>query len=245
MASNTKLSPAERSLGDLVQEDERAVSVFEGFGLHFCCEGRRTLRQAVEANGLSLEALLTALEDLGPPTAQNGLVPQWDDLRLLVRHVCDQHHAGVRSSVPAINAGLDCLVEHHGTRHLELASVRETFRGLAAELTTHMLKEEHLLFPYIADLEVARQNGSSLPIGPFGTILNPIRVLEADHARMGELSTRLRTLTRNFTVPADACGTYRRCYGELQTFDQNLHRHVHLENHILFPRAIEIERSLM
>lgn len=236
---------ADRCLGDLVQDDDRAARVFDVLGLNYCCDGRRTVRQAAEAMGLSPDTVVSALQDLGPAATPPRVPSEWSDLRVLIRHISDRHHTYVRSMTPAIHTWLDRLVDHHGERHHELAAVRETFDDLSKDLATHMLKEEHLLFPCIAELEAARIRGSRLPSNAFGTILNPIKVLETDHARIGALATRLRRLTDGFVAPGDACMTYRLCYDALCIFEQDLHRHVHLENNILFPRALEVERGLI
>jgi len=230
--------------GDTVQQDGRTARVFETFGLPFCCEGQRTLRQAAEVRGVPVDAVLGALQALGDPTAADAMPAEWDDLRVLVRHIVDRHHAYVRSVCPTLEAWLDRLVEHHGARHAELEPIRQAFHELADDLATHMMKEEHLLFPYITELETARLRGGRLPLGPFGTILNPIRVMETDHARAGALGTRLRALSGGYRAPADACTTYRLCYDALADFERDLHQHVHLENNVLFPRAIEIEQTL-
>ena len=162
----------------------------------------------------------------------------------LVRHIVDHHHAYVRSAAPALLTWLDRLVDRHGAQHPELPAVRETFAELAAELDAHMLKEENILFPYIAELAAAQANGSWLPSGPFGTVRNPIHVMENDHALVGELAARLRTLSDGFATPADADRTYRLCYQTLDEFVQDLHRHIHLEHTVLFPGAIALEDGL-
>ena len=244
MTKGIDIAAAERSLGELVQEDARAAGVFESFGLDFCCNGRRTLRDAAEAQDVPLDALVGALADLGDPAGVDTEPDEWRELDVLVRHIVDCHHAYVRSVSPTIIAWLDRLVERHGGRHPELEAMKQTFEELATELATHMVKEENILFPYIVDLAVARTRGARLPAGPFGTILNPVRVMEADHALAGELSGKLRRLSGGFIAPPDACTTYRVCYAELDTFERDLHRHIHLENNVLFPRAIELERAL-
>ena len=218
--------------------------MFETFGLPFCCDGQRTLAEAARSRGVPLETVLTALHGLGDPTAADVMPAEWDDLRVLVRHIIDRHHAYVRSISPTIAVWLDRLADHHGVRHPELEPIRQAFRELAGDLGTHMMKEEHILFPYIVDLETARVKGGRLPAGPFGTVLNPIRMMETDHVRAGVLGTRLRTLSSGFTPPADGCTTYQRCFAELAEFERDLHQHVHLENNVLFPRAIDIEQSL-
>jgi regulator of cell morphogenesis and NO signaling len=235
---------AERPLAELVHADARAARVLEKFGLDFCCGGRRTLREAAQADGVPLDEVIDALGALGAPTEEDREPAAWKDLDVLVRHILEHHHRYVRDTSPTINAWLDRLVERHGSRHPELSVVRQTFRDLTDRVASHMLKEEHILFPFINDLAAARRGGGRLPMGPFGTILNPVRVMETDHALVGELLGRLRAQSRGFAAPDDACTTYRLCYDELARFEQDLHRHIHLENAVLFPRALELERSL-
>jgi regulator of cell morphogenesis and NO signaling len=234
---------AGRTLGDVVHSDGRSAQVFERFGLDFCCGGRRTLREAASAAGVPVEEVVDALAALGDPGAEDLEPAEWTELDALVRHIVERHHAYVRAASPAISAWLERLVDRHGARHPELGEVRETFRELAGELETHMMKEENILFPVINDLARARRGGGRLPLTPFGTILNPVRVMETDHALAGRLLEHLRSLTDGFTPPPDACTTYRLCYTELAQFERDLHRHIHLENNLLFPRALELEQS--
>jgi regulator of cell morphogenesis and NO signaling len=235
---------AHRTLGELVREDARAAQVLERLGPDFCCGGRRTLAEAAEEQGIPLEPVVDALQALGDPALDSLEPAEWQDLDVLVRHILDRHHAYIRDTAPTITAWLVRLVNRHGARHPELAAMQQIFGDLAEELATHMVKEENILFPYINDLAATRRGGGRLPTGPFGTILNPVRVMEADHAVVGDLVGRLRALSGGFIPPADACATYKSCYAELAQFERDLHRHIHLENNVLFPRALELERSL-
>ena len=241
----TNLNPtppvAQQTLGDLVHADGRAARVFARFGLDFCCGGRRTLDAAVEARGVSLDDVLGSLAALGEATASDREPAEWRDLDVLVRHILDRHHAYVQEASPTIGKWLDRLVDRHSATRPELVEVRQTFAALAEELLTHMMKEENILFPAITELAEARRTGAHRPASPFGTLANPVRVMEADHALAGDLMGQLRTLTSDFTPPDDACATYRSCYAELARYEQDLHQHVHLENNVLFPRAIDLE----
>ena len=235
---------AQRSLSDLVNADARAAHVLERFGLDFCCGGRRTLREAADESGVPVQMIVDALGALGEPAAEDLEPAAWKDLDVLVHHIVEHHHRYVRSITPTITAWLDRLVDRHGARHPELATVRRTFGLVADELLAHMVKEENILFPFITAMAQAKRGGGRLPSGPFGTILNPVRVMEADHGRVGALMSELRTAANGLTPPDDACRTFRLCYAELVSFEQDLHRHVHLEDHVLFPRAVELEQSL-
>ena len=161
------------------------------------------------------------------------------------RHIVDQHHHYVREITPTIQTWLDKLVTRHGEGHPELVAVRETFARLSGEFATHMMKEEHVLFPYIDELAEADRAGTRLPSGPFGTVRNPIRAMEEDHREAAELVAQLRALTSDFTPPAEACPTYRFCFAELERFEMDSKLHVHLENHVLFPEALELEAKLV
>jgi len=162
----------------------------------------------------------------------------------LTQHIISRHHEYVRQSTPAINAWLQKLVSRHGGRHPELEQVQRCFLDLCDDLLMHMVKEENVLFPYIDDLARANRAGICPPATPFGTIRNPIRVMESDHQLAGDLTARLRSLTTDYVAPEDACTTYRLCYAELARFEFDLHQHVHLENYVLFPRAIAMEGAL-
>jgi regulator of cell morphogenesis and NO signaling len=235
---------AQRSLADIVSEDARAAAVFENFGLDFCCLGRRTVEEAAAAHGAPVTEVLAALDALGAPAPDDALPSECDQLDGLTRYIVLRHHHFVRDASPAIAGLLEKLVTRHGERHPELAAVRRTFDELRDELLTHMLKEENVLFPFIDDLARASRDGSRPPRGPFGTILNPVRMMETDHALAGELLARLQSLTNGYRAPDDGCTTYRMCYQELARFERDLHRHVHLENHVLFPRAVELESRM-
>jgi regulator of cell morphogenesis and NO signaling len=211
--------------------------------LDYCCGGHQTLAEASARLHLPLAPIVDALAALGAPDPADA-DRRWTELDALTRHIVDRHHKYVREIIPAIDAWLAKLVSRHGQRHPELADVWHTFSELAQELTSHMAKEESLLFPAIADLAAAGRTTGRLPASPFGTVLYPVRAMEDEHRAAGDLIARIRTLSGNYTPPDDACTTYRLCYGELQRFQADLVEHVHLENNVLFPRALELERQL-
>jgi len=234
----------ERRLADLVQDDARTAAVLEAHGLDFCCGGTQTLEEACRDRGLAPDTVASAIEALGAPGDQHRLPPELADLDRLTRHIVDTHHQYVRDAMPVVLGWLDRLVERHGLRHPELREVRTVFRTLATDMTAHMAKEETLLFPAIDALARERRVGGQLPAGPFATILHPVRVMEDDHQQAGQLLEQLRRATNGYEPPADGCATYKACYAELLRFERDLHLHVHLENNILFPKALEAEQTL-
>jgi regulator of cell morphogenesis and NO signaling len=231
-------------IGDLVTENARNAAVFERFGLDFCCNGHQTLEQSCEEHGVAVSEVLEAMAALGEPNTEDRPAPEWKELDALIQYIVGHHHRYLRDIAPTLNAWLDEVVSRQGAGHVELAEVRKLFHEIDAELSTHMLKEENILFPFISDLAVAKRSSARLPSGPFGTILNPVRVMEQDHQLVGNMLARLRSLTGRYTPPDDACATFRMCYAELARYEQDLHRHIHLENHVLFPGAIELESGL-
>jgi regulator of cell morphogenesis and NO signaling len=230
-------------LADVVAEDARAATVLDRFGLNYCCRGEETLAEAAERRGVPLGEVIGALEALGPPHASAEL-PVHADLDVLIAYIVSRHHAYVRNHVPVITAWITTLTTRHGARHPELEEIQRTFQALSADLLAHMAKEEHVLFPFVADLAVAARAGRPLPRGPFGTIFNPIRVMTQDHRAACGLIERLRALSGQYQPPADGCRTYPLCFAELARFDADLGRHIHLEDHVLFPRALDLERAL-
>jgi len=244
MNTSSSLPLPEMTLADIVTGDARTATVFDRIGLDYCCHGHQTLREAATDRGVPLSELVEQLVGLGPRPDGSAAPAATDDLAALAHYVVERHHRYVRETAPTISAWLDKLVARHGTRHPELAGIQLAFEELSSELLSHMSKEEHLLFPYIAALAAASKAGAQLPPSPFGTILNPIRVMEEDHREAGDHMSRIRLWSQSYHPPADACRTYRLCYDALAQFEADLHQHVHLENHVLFPRAVALESAL-
>lgn len=245
MTSLTASNPLhDQPLGEIVSRDARAAGIFDRAGLDYCCHGHETLAEAAAARGLPVHELVADLEALGPLDPRDQAAAEWTDLDELTGHIVRRHHGYVRDISPIIAAWLEKLVARHGQRHPELREIRRTFAELTDEMRTHMAKEENMLFPFVDALAAAARSRGRLPAGPFGTVVNPIRVMEDDHRQAGDAVARVRVLTNDYTPPDDACATYRLCYAELATYESDLHRHVHLENHVLFPRAVELEREL-
>lgn len=228
------------TVGDIVAGDFRTAGVFERFGIDFCCGGRRSLADACRTATVDPAALLRALDAVTAIDDRRDDVMAWPPARL-VAHIVDIHHGYVRTALPMIARFLAKLIEVHGARHPELAEVRIAFARLARDLEQHMIKEEQVLFPYICEL-AARDESCERRPSPFGTVENPILMMEREHRAAAEDLRTIRELTDNYTPPADGCTTYAVCLAELARFEADLHRHVHLENNVLFPAAMALER---
>jgi regulator of cell morphogenesis and NO signaling len=235
---NEALSRA--TIGDIVATDFRAAGVFEQFGIDFCCGGRRSFAEACRDAAADPDLVRRALDALPTDRPEDGSdLRQWPVERL-IDHIVSTHHAYVRAATLGIAHHLAKLVTVHGERHLELVRIAEAFDQLSHELHQHMMKEEHVLFPYIREL--GDPGWSAARPSPFGSVENPIRMMEREHREAGDEMHLLRLLTDGYTPPDDACTTYRVCFAELAQFERDLHRHVHLENNVLFPKAVELER---
>jgi regulator of cell morphogenesis and NO signaling len=229
---------AMRTIGEIVATDFRAAAVFEEFGIDFCCGGRRHLDEACLSAAADPIDVARALEALPPVNDAKTDVTQWP-LDRLIDYIVSTHHAYVRSSIPTIGRYLEKLIEVHGARHPELARVATYFERLSRDLGQHLLKEEQVLFPYVRELTMTTAAGRLF--SPFGTVENPIRMMEREHREAADDLRIIRELTNGYVAPADGCTTYVVCMAELERFECDLHRHVHLENNVLFPKAIALE----
>jgi regulator of cell morphogenesis and NO signaling len=233
--------PATRTVGQVVASDFRAAAVFERFGIDFCCSGRRTLEDACLAAAADPDAVVRALDALPPPgDTRDDDAAHWPVPRL-IDFIVSTHHAYVRASMPSIARHLVKLIDAHGSRHPELARVAAYFEAVRKDLGQHMLKEEQVLFPYVRDLAEAGDS-CGRTLSPFGTVENPIRMMEREHQEAGDVLRIIRELTLGYTTPDDGCTTYAIAMGELLQFERDLHRHVHLENNVLFPAAVRMEQ---
>ncbi len=224
------------TVGEIVAHDYRAAGVFQRHGIDFCCGGRRPLAEAAEAKGIAVTVIVSELQRLdGPPAiaVENGTCAE------LIAHIVDRHHGYLRTALPTITAYLEKLVNVHGGRHPELAAIAGRFRDVREELESHMYKEEQILFPLIEQVERADTGRAAAPSGP--PVAGIVEVMEAEHTAAGTALADMRTLSRDYVVPADGCTTYAACYRSLAEFESDLHRHIHLENNVLFPRASEID----
>jgi regulator of cell morphogenesis and NO signaling len=230
------------TVGEIVAVDFRTAAVFERFGIDFCCGGRRSLTDACRTAAADPDAVVHALDALPPTVETEDDVTRWP-LARLIDFIVSTHHAYVRSSMPTIARYLTKLEEVHGSRHPELSRVAVYFDQVRGDFEQHMLKEEQVLFPYVREL-AERSDSCGRTQSPFGTVENPIRMMEREHREAADALRMIRELTLGYTAPEDGCATYAVCMAELQRFERDLHRHVHLENNVLFPAAVEIEQRL-
>jgi regulator of cell morphogenesis and NO signaling len=231
---------------DLVGHHPQTRPVFEKHGIDYCCGGGKCLAEVASEHGLKLPALVDALEKtLQAPAGKAAATDKdWYAARLgeLVRHIVEVHHGYMKTALPRLRSLVPTVLKAHGAHHGDvLRQVQDLFNTLDAEISSHLMKEEQVLFPYIAAVEARVREGAPMPQAPFGSARNPIRQMEHEHESAGVTLAKLREVTHDYALPADACPTFRAMYEELQRMEADLHQHIHLENNILFPRAIVLE----
>lgn len=234
-----------RMIKEIVNEDFRTAAVFEKYSIDFCCGGKKPLEAACKEQGIDVAHVLADLRNLDSiAQGRNGArFTEWE-LDLLAQYIVQNHHQYLRRAIPSLLAHTQKIASVHGKNHPELLPIAEQFEAVANELNGHMMKEERILFPYISALAAARRNGTTPPQATFQTVRSPIAMMESEHQSAGDGTAFIRNASKGFTLPADACTTYRVTYQELEEFERDLHQHVHLENNILFPKAIELEAAL-
>ncbi len=231
----------EASVRDLVLENPAAARVFEILGIDYCCGGDRPLTQACRAAGRSVEEVSTALQKVDSAPSERD----WRHASLaeLAQHIVDKHHAFTQTEIVRIKGLIAKVTAVHGKGHPELDDLRLIFEELSAELRAHMMKEEEMLFPYIAEMEEAARFNRRPPAPMFGTVQNPVAAMVMEHESAGQALEKMHEITKSYTVPPDGCASYQALYQALPGFAADLHQHIHLENNILFPRSVELESN--
>jgi regulator of cell morphogenesis and NO signaling len=236
---------AQSTLRSIALEQPATIRVFESFHLDYCCGGNRPLAEACAQKGLDVEAVLAQLTE-----AAHAAVPAAADFSQatgaeLIRHIVGTHHAYVRSELPRLLPMAQRAAAKHGPTRPELVQIEQQLNQLADELLFHLQKEERILFPYIEALEQSRSGHTQAPQACFATVESPIQAMVNEHEAAGALLEQMRSATGSFTPWAGACPTLVGLYDGLDAFERDLHRHVHLENNLLFPRAIALEKEVL
>jgi regulator of cell morphogenesis and NO signaling len=235
---------SDETLGQLAAHDIRKARVFKKYGLDFCCGGTATLKDACTKKGLDPATLELELQQADKMSASRPLSYNEWPLDFLADYIVNTHHSYVKQTLPDLKAFADKVAKAHGKQHPELAQIQQLVKEVDDELTQHLFKEEKILFPYIKTLVTAAKSGQPLQQAGFGTVQNPIRMIETEHEMVGKNLARIRELSANYLLPEGACNSYKLLYSLLEEFEDDLHLHIHLENNILFPKALELEEQL-
>jgi len=243
MTPNSHLSPS-LTVSEIAAQSLGAVRVFERLGIDYCCGGKRPVEAACRDFGLDASAVLSELDLAMAARPANETDWSKAPLHSLIGHIVGTHHVHLRLELPRLSQRLEKVMRVYGQRdNHTLAPLPALLDGLRSELELHMRKEEMVLFPFIEKAEAAIHAGLPAPAAPFGSVANPIAMMEQEHDGAGVALRRMRETTNNYAVPDYACITYRSLLEGLRELEQDLHLHIHLENNILFPRAIAMEKA--
>lgn len=232
------------TVAEIAANSLEAVRVFERLGIDYCCGGKRPLAAVCNEKGYDAADVQRELEAAIAGTPESAEDWNTAPLHSLVNHITGRHHEYLRRELGPLAARVEKVYNVYNQRYgPTLQGLPEVFAGLRSELEMHIRKEEMILFPAIVSAERAINTGTGLPPTPFGTVANPIRMMESEHDSAGDALTRIREITNGYEVPEYACVTYKAMISGLRELEQDLHIHIHLENNILFPRAIQLESS--
>ena len=228
---------------DIALAAPATTRVFEEYKIDFCCGGRKSLTEACENAGVETAEVSKKLEQMleGPVSDQD---PERMNIPDLANYIVDKHHEFTRTEMLRLNGLIEKVAWKHGEHHPELNELKESFLLLTNDLITHMRKEEMVLFPYVHDLVRAQARSNTPLIPPFGTVSHPIRMMQFEHEEAGNILKKMRELTKDYSLPADACPSFTALYFGLDALEKDLHQHIHLENNVLFPKAVELEGSV-
>ncbi len=232
------------TLGTLAAADTRKAQVFKKYGLDFCCGGKKTVQEACAEKSIDPALVENALRLAAQePKSRDLPYNEWP-LDFLADYIVNTHHLYIRNTMPDIVHYAKKVMHVHGHSHPELTEICEKVELIHAELSAHMAKEEKILFPYIKELMSVSTNVQPFYAAHFGTVQNPVHMMEMEHTLVGGLLEEIRALSSGYSLPQDACASYSLLYRLLDEFEDDLHMHIHLENNILFPKAIALEKQL-
>lgn len=232
---------SEMTVREVAVQLPQSTRLFETLNIDYCCGGNRPLSDACDSAGVKVDNVIEMLTALGQPGTKDTVDFQKLSLTELITYIIETHHTFTRSEIKRIEALSAKVIGVHSANHPELLKVGDLLQRLCADLLPHMFKEEKVLFPYIAAMEQAETQGAPFPFAPFGTVKNPVRMMTMEHDLAGDILRELRVVTADYQVPPDGCISYQTLYQALEGFEKDLHQHIHLENNILFPKAVEIE----
>lgn len=236
------MTTLDKTIGEIVADDFRTAAVFKKYGIDFCCKGNRSIEEATERKKINPEDVYRDLENIGAESNGNIDFNSWP-LDLLADYVEKTHHRYIEDKTPALLQFLNKISKVHGERHPELVEVYQLFEESAHDLAAHLKKEELILFPFIKKMIHAQRENLPLENPHFGTVENPVTMMKHEHSVEGDRFETIRELTNDYQIPTDACSTYQVTFKMLEEFENDLHKHIHIENNILFPKAIELEKT--
>ena len=231
-----------KTVREIALEAPLTTRVFEEFKIDYCCGGRINFTEACQNAGVDPSIVERKLDTVMQSAAPSGALEQAGPAKL-IEHIVQTHHVFTRSELSRLIPLMEKVVRKHGDTHPELFEIQEKFTLLNDELLPHMAKEEMVLFPYINELDHASAAGQNARPPHFGTVRNPVRMMMFEHDAAGELLRSIRGLSSDYAIPEGACPSFAALYAGLEDLEKDLHKHIHLENNVLFEQAIELERA--
>lgn len=231
-----------KTVREIALEMPVTTRVFEEFKIDYCCGGRKPFVEACQNVGANPDIVLQKIEDVIESIESKEF--EWlKDTTLcdLIGYILETHHTFTRDEIFNLTPLMAKVASRHGENHPELLELEQLFNELCNDLGPHLLKEEQVLFPYVEKLERSLLNSASVPFSCFGTVQNPVRMMMMEHDTAGDLLKKMREITNDYTLPEGACPSYTALFNRLEAFEKDLHQHIHLENNLLFPKAIELE----
>lgn len=238
------LNLTNRTIGDLATDIPAAIRVFQAWKIDYCCGGKRSLADACASAGRTVDEFEAAIAAAPDVTGSSEVAWRTESLKSVAAQICERYHRYTREELVTLQALATKVYGVHGARNPELAHVVDLINELSGDMIPHMLKEEQVLFPYVDQLQEAADGQRAAATPFFGTVKNPVQMMMNEHDRVGELLVQLRAVTTDYTLPPTACFSYTQLFTRLQEFERLTHEHVHVENNIYFPRAIELEERI-
>jgi regulator of cell morphogenesis and NO signaling len=232
----------ELKIAEVVNANIKTADIFKKYGIDFCCGGGISIAKACEKKNVPIDLLLTELESIDSKVMPSQNFNAWE-LDFLIDYIINTHHAYVLKAIKLLDAYSAKVSKVHGEHHPPLLEIERLYQLARTELLQHLQKEEQILFPYIKRLVKAKRENGQFVNAHFGTLQNPIKMMLAEHDDVGDILKEIASLTLNYTPPEWACNTFKALYAKLDEFEQDLHLHVHLENNILFPKSIALEKT--
>lgn len=230
------------TLSEIVTAKPEAAQLFENYNLDFCCGGKRKLADALMNDSLKLNEITELLKKLFDKESLPNI--DFDNISLsqLIDYIIETHHSYVKENLPVIEQHLEKVATKHGVLFPEIRRIADLFSKVWQDLEQHLIKEERILFPRIKLMEGILTEGTASKEKIF--VQSPIDVMEAEHETVHQLLDEIKKLSNHYQAPSNACITFRLSFDELKLFEQDLHQHIHLENNILFPKALKMQEEL-
>ncbi len=234
-----------KTIREIAVEMPVTTRVFEEFKIDFCCGGGRAFNDACKFAGVAPEIVSEKINQVLSNQAQDYKSPEQKTASELIDYILEKHHVFTKTETTRLSILMEKVSRKHGNRRDELFALQKSFTELCDDLTPHLRKEENVLFPFIKHLEMSAANNLSSPQPPFGTVKNPVRMMMNEHDAAGDILRKMREITKDYALPEGACPSFQALYFGLEELEKDLHRHIHLENNVLFPNAVRLEQKVI